>query len=153
MFVVDLTTYSALLLYSLSCHEFALDPGLLPVLRVANADIFELLYQLLLAYLLLLVIVTQHLQVQLPFILLEGKQRVGIVLLRNELVLIKLLFLDVVECDDVLAFHILCQKLFEFYFLDVVDVGWASRQIVENIADLQIMKIQIPFVQFGIGFL
>lgn len=142
-----------LLAARLRSDELALDPHLLPVLGVADAHVPEFLDQLLLADLYLLVGVTEDAVVALPLLLLHRQQRVGVPLQRNELVLVELLLLDVVEDDDMLVFEVFGHHLAEVGVGDFLDVGGAAGEVVEDVADLQVVQAQVLLVQLGVGLL
>ena len=106
---------------------------------VANAHIFEFFQEIFLAYFLFFVIMTQHFVVYLSLFFLVAYQRIGVILQRNEFVLVELFLLNIVESNNMFQFEILQNNWFDIGFLKVLNVSGATCKIVENIADLQIM--------------
>jgi len=106
---------------------------------ITDTGVLEFLDDVVLTNFLFLLLMSQHLEVHLAIVLLIGQERVGIIFQGSKLILIELFFFNVVKCHNMLLLQIGYDKFLEIGFLEVDDVGRTASEIIEDIADLQVM--------------
>ena len=137
----------------ISSDELAFDSDLFPVAGIADTDKFKLFSQFFFTDFLFLIVVTENFIVDNSFLLLIVDERIGIVFEGYEFVLIDFLLLNVVKYYYILAFEVIMDYLLYVLFVYIFDVGWTSSKVIENVAYLQIMKVEVSLLNLGIGFL
>ena len=137
----------------ISSDELAFDSDLFPVAGIADTDKFKLFPQFFFTDFLFLIIVAENFIVDNSFLLLIVDERIGIVFEGYEFVLIDFLLLNVVKYYYILAFEVIMDYLLYVLFVYIFDVGWTSSKVIENVAYLQIMKVEVSLLNLGIGFL
>jgi hypothetical protein len=130
----------------ISSDEFSLDSHLFPVLGTADADILEFFDQLIFPNFFFFMVMTQYFEEELPVFFFVAQHWISIVLLSHELILIKLFLFDIVEHHDMFVLEMLEDDLGDVGIGDVFDVGRTSREVVENVADLEVVEVQVSLV-------
>ncbi len=91
-------------------------------------------------------VMTQYFEEELPVFFFVAQHWIGIVLLSHELILIKLFLFNIVEHHDMFVLEVLEDDLGDVGIGDVFDVGRTSREVVENVADLEVVEVQVSLV-------
>jgi hypothetical protein len=130
----------------ISSDEFSLDSHLFPVLGTADTDILEFFDQLIFPNFFFFMVMTQYFEEELPVFFFVAQHWISIVLLSHELILIKLFLFDIVEHHDMFVLEMLEDDLGDVGIGDVFDVGRTSREVVENVADLEVVEVQVSLV-------